>query len=184
MKLPITRPARTGDLHQTWPGKRWWQKPGPWCRTKGRLGRRGAMMILLGATYVLIGYGDATRPAPDVAGAWHLQVDSHIRGIAWAVTGLVAVVFALVRPHSTPPGVAPEFWRTDTPGWLALYVVPVLVITSYGGSWALWTLTDQAQVPAVGDPMAWYNAVLRVPFVLIVLICSGWVENPRRGDCA
>lgn len=33
-KLPVQWPVLTGDVRQTWPGKRWWQKPGPWCRTK------------------------------------------------------------------------------------------------------------------------------------------------------
>lgn len=33
-RLPVTWPPLTGDIGQTWPGKRWWQKPGPWCRTK------------------------------------------------------------------------------------------------------------------------------------------------------
>jgi len=182
------RPALNGDLHQTWPGKRWYHKPGPWCRTKARMGRRGAMMMLLGITYILIGYGDASRPVPDIAGAWHLSVDPLVRGLFWAATGFVAVAFAIVRPHETRPypwPVAgrrpPVWWNTDTPGWISLYLAPTLVISSFARSWFLALVADSTQIPLPGDIHSWYNAVLRIPFVLIVLICSGWLENPRQG---
>ena len=64
VKPPIMHPPLTGDLHQIWPGKRWWQKPGPWCRFKARLGRRGTMLLTLGWLYVLIGLGELVRPLP------------------------------------------------------------------------------------------------------------------------
>ena len=179
MKPPIMHPPLTGDVHQTWRGKRWWQKPGPWCRFKDRLGRRGAMLLTLGLTYVAIGYGEATRPTPNVPGAWHLLVDDDIRGAAWMLTGMVAIFFALTRPHRVEPPT--RWWQEDTAGWLCLYVVPGIYFLSFMTSFIVWGVTDQTEgIDPLGSPLAWYNAVLRVPFIAIVLICSGWLENPRR----
>lgn len=190
-RLPVTWPRLTGDVHQAWLGKRWWQKPGPWCRTKARLGRRGAMLLLLGLTYVLLGYRELLMSSPVVAGAWHFLVPTWVRVAAWAGTGLIAVGYAVGResrarrPHARPRW----WWGTDAFGWLALYIVPALYITSYGGSCLVWVVFDYLlgtvppTLPLHGDPTAWTAALLRVPFILVTLICSGWKENPPRSDC-
>lgn len=191
------KPPLTGDVHQWWPGKRLWQKPGPWCRTKSRLGRRGAMLLLLGLLYVLLAYRELLMTAPFTAGAWHFLVPTWVRAVAWASTGLAACWFAVARGHRTPPVGRPVtrwqtflvVWRTDTFGWLALYIVPALYITSYGASWLTWLIFDYLfgtvppTLPLHGDPTAWTSAVLRIPMIIAALICSGWKENPPRSDC-
>ena len=172
-RLPISWPPLTGDVRQWWPGKRWWQKPGPWCRTKARLGRRGAMLLSLGFIYVMVGYADLTRPRPTIEDAYHLAIDPQVRGALWAFTGLLAMLYAFVGHRRDAP-----WWWTDAVGWVALYLLPSVRVTSYGGSWLLWLGSGGA----AGDSSAWYLAVLHIPFILIVLICSGWLENPK-GQC-
>lgn len=177
-RLALTHPRLTGDVHQHWPGKRWWQKPGPWCRTKDRLGRRGAMLLVVGLTYVLVGIGEFVREPLTVNGAWHLLVPAGIRGWAWIVTGLFAAFFALSRPNRND--VTTAWWREDTSGWLALYWLPTVHILSFGYAWVLWLVTDHANFPTQGDPLAWYNAARQLPFIVVVLICSGWPDKPRK----
>ena len=133
-------------------------------RTLHRLGRRGAMLLVLGVTYIALGYGVGTRPMTPAEGAFVLYLPTAVLAVMWAGSGAVAVLAA---------------WRRwDSAGWLALYVVPVLYVLSYGGAWAMWMLTEFVlPAPTYGDPLAWYNAALRVPFIAIVLICSGWRET-------
>ena len=155
---------------------------------RAKLGRRGAMLLILGITYLVIGYGVGTRVMPPVRGSFITYADQLLLAVAWALTGAVAVV------HS---------WRRwDALGWLALYLMPGLYVLSYGGAWLMWVVTadvlpwvawfvdyvlpppftasDWLIDPPFGDPSAWYNAVLRVPFIATVLVCSGWHENRER----
>lgn len=147
------------------------------------------MLLVLGVTYIALGYGVGTRPAVPTEGAFLLYLPPAVLAVLWAGSGAVAVLAA---------------WRRwDSAGWLALYVVPALYVLSYAGSWLLWQITVHllpwlawvlmivtAPIlphdldlgwwlidPPFGDPRAWYNAVLRVPFIAIVLICSGWRET-------
>ncbi len=143
------------------------------------------MLLLLGLTYVLLGYREMLMTSPFTVGAWLFYVPTWIRSALWAITGIAACWFAaIVRPHQAPVmsqtstrrAVFLAVWRTDTFGWL-------------GGSFLLWLIHDELlgsvppALPLHGDPQAWTNAVLRVPFILTALICSGWKENPPRSDC-
>ncbi len=133
------------------------------------------MLLTVGLLFMLIGYRETLNVAPVVPGAWLFFVPVWTRSLAWCLTGLIAVYFA-IRP------------KPDTYGWLGLYMMPTLTATSYAGSFLLWVVMDRVlgEVPLLplhGDPQAWTNAILRVPVIITVLICSGWVENPRR-DCA
>lgn len=156
------------------------------------LGRRGAMLLTLGLTYVALGYGVGTRPVLWVEGSFVTYLPQFVPAAGWVLSGLVACVAA---------------WRRwDTIGWLALYVVPAVYLVSYAGSWLLWQITANILPalaygimwatsaaafhvdlrwwlidPPYGDASAWYNALLRVPFLAIVLICSGWRETHRHG---
>jgi len=65
-KLPVTWPILTGDVRQSWPGKRWWQKPGPWCRTKHTLKvvvRSHPHELFLSLALVLFGLRAIFNPA-------------------------------------------------------------------------------------------------------------------------
>lgn len=171
-------PALTGDVHQTWPGKRWLQKPGPWCRTKARLGRRGAMLVTLGLLYAAIGYRELAMTAPVIPGAWLFLVPVSVRASLWFLTGFLAIL-------SCTRGRGRTWWRTDTPGWLVLCLMPGITMLSYTWSWSLWAIYDfllAETPPAVlhGQADAWTNVVIRMPLLIVPLICSGWVENPRR----
>jgi hypothetical protein len=155
-------------------------------RIRYRLGRRGLMLTLMGVTYILIGAGVLIRP--DITGvddAYELMIPKVVRGIAWIVTGLIAAVFAW---RKMPPTRAPRDMRWidgDRIGWMALYVMPFIRITSYGGSWICWVASEISERLGIeggewlsgGTATAWYTAILHAPLILIVLICSGWREN-------
>lgn len=155
-------------------------------RLRHRLGRRGLMLTLMGLTYVLIGIGVLIRPdISTVDDAYELLIPKLIRGIAWLVTGFLAAVFAWRKmPPSRPAGEL-RWLDGDRIGWMALYVMPFIRITSYGGSWICWVASeissrfslDGGEWLSGGTATAWYPAILHAPLILIVLICSGWREN-------
>lgn len=121
-----------------------------------RLGRRGSMLLLLGIVHMLIGFGVWIRPSSDVQGSFLNFMPDTVQAVGWILGGAIGVIWA--------------FRRHDSAGWLALYVMPVLRFFSYMGAWFVWLVTGS------GTASAWYVAVLHVPLVLMVLICSGWRE--------
>lgn len=161
-------PQLTGDVHQTWPGKRWYQKPGPWCRTKARLGRRGAMLLMMGTAYLFIGAGEPFREVATYPGAWHQYLPIWLRVSIWAVPGVLAVVAATRRR-----------WRTDAVGWFSLFIAPFIRSVSYATSFAVWVVTGGRD----GSWVAIFAAVIYGCFMGMSLICSGWSENPPKDRC-
>ena len=127
-------------------------------RFQNRLGRRGAMLLLLGLVHILIGVGVFIRPPVTTRGSFLTLVPEPIQAAAWVLCGIVAVVWA--------------FRRLDYLGWLALYVMPSLRVLTYAGAWAVYIISGGTD----GAENAWYTAVLHLPLILAVLICSGWRE--------
>ena len=127
-------------------------------KRKKLLGRRGAMLLTLGLTYLFIGYSVTVRPVPDLPGVFHLDIPMPVRVGIWWVAGLVACIGA--------------FKRRDKFAWLALYGPPALRIVSYGAGVALWLVSGGTD----GTRDAWVFALGQVPLIVTVIICSGWRE--------
>lgn len=125
------------------------------------LGRRGAMLVIMGLVYVVLGLGlTLGRPGPHAV-RFNLMYTTPawpwITG--WVVTGGIALLYA---------------WRArDWLGWVLLYIMPLITIMVYLAKWIL-DLTHRT-----GYYTAWYDAILFTPFIAIVLVCSGWEENSR-----
>lgn len=133
-----------------------------------QLGRRGAMLLTLGLTYVLVGVAVVTLPRSSSSalgsGVLYFAIPDLIRMTLWVGSALVAIVFA--------------FRRWDWPGFLALFVMPTIRC----GSFLVVALANH-------DTESVYNAVLQLPFIAVALICAGWQEPqrhtgvvPRRAD--
>lgn len=124
-----------------------------------RLGRRGIMLTLMGAVYILLGVGALLRhPAPQTMKYNFLYLaPDWVMALMWFISGSAACVLA---------------WRHDDSwGWAALYVVPFLRVMGYASAWIIGLVLGN------GYSTAWYSAVLYLPFIAIVLVCSGWREN-------
>lgn len=133
------------------------------------------MLLTMGVLYVLIGYGEVARTQAFYSGAYHLLIPAWVRAVLWIACGIGACYFAFTRHHS---GTRARWWQTDTFGWFLLYLPPLMRVTSYAGAFGAWLFTD-----TIGDPGAWVPmSIYGIP-ILIVIICSGWVENPRREFC-
>lgn len=124
-----------------------------------QLGRRGAMLLTLGLTYVLIGAASITLPQSSTSaaasGILYFALPEFVRSILWIASALVACLFA--------------FRRWDWPGYLALFVVPMVRC----GSFFVVALSRH-------DLGAGYGAVLQLPFIAVALICAGWQEPHQQ----
>lgn len=139
-----------------------------------RLGRRGAMLTLMGVTYGFLGLGVIMRAnqfGPQPFNPLYTLVPPGLQGCLWIATGVVACIFAWVPVPPIRPDVSDKWHDGDGIGWVALYVMPFLRILSYLTSWIAYLILGQ------GSAIGWYIAALHVPFLLVTLICSGWREN-------
>jgi len=96
-KLPVTWPPLSGDVHQHWPGKRWWQKPGPWCRTKHTLRaviRTQPYELLLSVALALFGLRAIFSPTAATPASISAQPDGIT--ILYCALSVVAGVVTLV----------------------------------------------------------------------------------------
>lgn len=123
-----------------------------------RLGRRGAILLTLGISYLLVGAATLLIPPPSGApthGVLYFALPDPVRAALWVVSGLVAVGFS---------------WRRwDWPGYLALFVVPAIRC----GTYFLAALLD-------GSLVAAYQGVLQLPVIAVALICAGWQEPHQQ----
>lgn len=117
------------------------------------------MLLLMGLVYILLGVGTLLRhPSPETMAYNFLYlVPDWVMASLWFISGTIAVIYA---------------WRhNDSWGWTVLYIVPFVRVVAYTAAWVA------AMIFGHGYRTAWYSAVLYMPFILIVLICSGWREN-------
>lgn len=130
----------------------WADRPAIGTVLRLRLGRRGAILTTLGLTYLLIGLGALILPAS--TSTLYLLIPDVARSLLWFAAGGLAVVYA---------------WRhSDRSGWVALFIPPTIRGVAYLIAWL------------GGEENAWYQAVINLPFIVIVLICSGWREESRK----
>lgn len=128
-----------------------------------RLGRRGAVLLILGLLWILQGIGVYLAPYNANVGSEllvHEQLPVWLRVSVWCGTGVVAVAYALRRACA------------DTPGFLALVFMPVERAASYGWGFLMYL------VPGVPDgyPRGLVSATVWAGVAALVIIVAGWRE--------
>jgi len=130
-----------------------------------RLGRRGAVLLMLGVIWFFIGIGTITDPyGPDGnrnMGLFHEVLPSWLRAILWMGTALAALSAAW-RPAG----------RRDDWGYMALILMPIIRTASYTWAW----LTNM--FGGHGDPTGWLGAIVWGTVAVLVFTISGWPETP------
>lgn len=115
----------------------------------GRLGRRGAVLIILGVLWILVG---ANVLAVDYDPPLALAAAPPIQSALWIGTGFVACAFSW-RPQGQ-----------DAPGFLALYVMVGYRCISYAFEWG------SGRGSAVIGLLVW------IVIAALILIIAGWRE--------
>lgn len=127
-------------------------------------GKRGEILLLLGALMILLGVSDLLIP-PRVDGLLYLLIPTPVRLVLWVGSGLVAIIYAWMPRN-----------RVDAPGFLALYLMLGIRCVSY-----LLTWVDYAADGKGGYSYGWVIAAVYAAFMGIIGVCASWRENPR-GD--
>lgn len=138
--------------------------------TAARLGRRGLFLLAWGVLFVVYGIGLYLYPLPDslpIRAVWHNAIPHEVRAAAWIVTGLVACWAAFRRGHGG-----------DVAGFIALTLMPVVRMASYGFAWLVSVFTP------FGEPRGWVSASFYAVLVLTVILVAGWHERAQPGVCA
>lgn len=117
------------------------------------VGRRGAVLILLGLTWITLGLGIIYEPAAYVRELFHLRTYPPARVLLWIGTGAVAILCALHR-------------RTRDYGFPLLYLMPTFRLVSYAVGWA------------AGYSRGWVGMAYYAALVGLIVIVAGWPEPP------
>ena len=140
---------------------------------QARIGRRGAILLLLGTLWIVQGLAIATAPGSREPGAYtllHEQLPTAVRVTLWCGTGLVAVLFAF-RPH--PAG--------DGPGFGALIVQPVVRF----GSFFYGAVAQAIPGGSPGYPRGLIGAATWATIAALVILIARWLtEKPRTGPAS
>jgi hypothetical protein len=135
-----------------------------WRHPPAFLGRRGAVLLILGIAWVLQGARVAVRPYSPPEHL-HEMLPGWLRVGMWVVAGGIAV-YAAFRRH---PG-------QDTPGFVALMVPLGIRAFSYVWGSFTWLFTEQ------GSAVAALDATLWIVLVVLVVTIAGWAEPRPQGD--
>ena len=133
-------------------------------RPPTEMGKRGQILAVFGLTWIGMGYallmdGDPVAWARLEPFEW---IPATTRGWAWIATGLTAAVWSL-RPRSI---------ASDKIGFLALYLMPAWRVAAL-----LWSWVDSfIDLGGVGYPHGWLWALVHLPMVVAVIVCSNWPE--------
>ncbi|NUO57303.1 MAG: hypothetical protein HOV78_11605 [Hamadaea sp.] len=144
-------------------------------RLSGRYGWRGVWLIVVGVAWCVFGVGQFFFPLPDNPWVLFQLLPDAALAAGWWVTGIVAILQGLRGdPHST---------ADDALGHVALYLMPAVRIASYGfaglvsvGSWVAERFGYDGR--PVGDPTAWYSALLWAMFTTMLAVGASW-PNPQ-----
>lgn len=157
-------------------------------RAASRLGRRGLLLMLSGAAWVLIGI-DVLRhpinrftnphatPHPNVMLVFFN--DPHW-GLTWIICGTVALLMGLLRGH-------PLARRHDSIGFNAILTPPFLWMLFFGWSAIVSLITSYQQGR---DGEAAYGVIVWALVSLFIIVVAGWPEptenvvlgRPERED--
>lgn len=131
-----------------------------------QIGRRGMVLAIIGTIWILYGLslivGDVQPQA--ASHVWHLSLDPVLRGSFWLGTGTLAVYTAASRP------------ATDTPGFLAVTVCPMLYSFSYLIAWITWALPIDD--PGYADGL--FSALSWAAVITLIATVASWPE-PTAG---
>lgn len=138
-----------------------------------KYGHRGACLLGLGVVWVFFGASvmiDPQDPRPFVL---HEMLPVWLRGALWISSGLAAAWFGLRGAE-----------KDDTWGMVALVLLPVERLVSFGVSWGAYVLTSGLHnlwpnIEAQGYERGWYAASVWAVIVVLLRIIAGW-PNPRR----
>lgn len=122
-----------------------------------RFGFRGALLILFGLTWIILGIG-VIAIGGEVPNLPHTLVPTQIRCALWVASGVIAIIAGVRRT------------RLDKIGWVALYFMPALKSASY-----LWG-TAEYVLDGGGYALGWIGGVIYGLFVGIIAICYKWPE--------
>lgn len=121
-------------------------------------GLRCRVMMFLGATWILMGWGAWTGASNPPEGLAFLAIPREVRTLLWAVPGAFAV-WTGARMKGTSHAL----------GWLA--IAPVIRFFSYGLSWVLYLLPLNS--PALAEyPHGWFIAGTYAAQITCVLVCA------------
>lgn len=128
------------------------------------IGRRGAGLVLLGVVFLVYGLSMVTAPPPAIPGAaylWHRELlPLPALGGLWMLSGLIALAWSPAKDK--------------TVGFATLYVMPSILVSSYGWAWlvSLWT--------PYGIARGWATAIVWTAVVGLVALIAGWQEPVSR----
>jgi len=130
------------------------------------IGRRGAVLLILGVIWVFIGISTLVDPyasgGPEL-GLFHQALPPWLRATAWMVTALVAIASA---------------WRVagkrDDLGYMALILMPMVRTASFTWAWLIHLIPGGAN----GAPNGWLGAIVWGTVTVLVFTISGWPETP------
>ena len=130
-------------------------------RAAHRIGRRGAVLALLGGIAALYGYALVLQPVPTTIG---LELLLHVMPMTgWAALLITAGCLAI--------GCAPVRQGRDWPGFAGLVLV-----------WTPWSLSFLVSWwPLEHNPRGWISAAVFGALALIPLAVVGWPEPGRLG---
>lgn len=132
---------------------------------RAHLAPRAQVLVLIGVAWAA--YGASVIVAPDRLGslAPHEHVPAGVRGVAWVVTGAVALAVAFRSRHSTC-----DHW-----GFTALVIMPLTRMVSHLLDFAFWALPGWPD----GSPRGWAPAIVwAVVTDLIIVIGASLPPEP------
>jgi len=137
-------------------------------RVAERVGRRGAILVVLGGFWVVIGLGALLNPGERFTQPGATEVlaimDAPAWGLLWTAGGLVALV----------AGLGARRWPHSDWGFAALAVPSFIWGWCYAWSWMLWHFTDGAQ----GRDVGWGTALVYWALTVGVLFAARAVNPP------
>jgi hypothetical protein len=128
------------------------------------VGRRGTVLLALGAIFVLYGVSVLTAPTSPFGGFAPFGLAVSPWGWLWIGCGALALTAAPRRGHP----------RWEAAGYNGLLLPPALWSLLHLGSW----LAHLAGDP--GNPRGWVAATVWGALIVIVLVVAGWPEPPRK----
>jgi len=144
------------------------EHPQMWIKCRpAKLGRRGAVLLILGVIWLFIGISTIADPYASGGrnlGLFHEALPSWLRATLWIGTALLALSSA---------------WRAagrrDDWGYMALILMPIVRAMSYLWAWLLNLIPG----PPVGDPTGWLGFIVWGTVAVLVFTISGWPESPK-----
>jgi len=134
-------------------------------RSPTKLGRRGAVLIILGIIWAFIGISTITDPYAGAGrnqGLFHEALPVWLRATLWIGTALLALSSA---------------WRVagrrDDWGYMGLILMPTVRAMSYLWAWLIDLFGGQ------GDPTGWLGFIVWGTVTILVYTISGWPETPK-----